>query len=569
MDSAGYLQITNTQDGGVTEVPLAGEKMVLGRATNIEIPLPGQTVSRKHAELFKDPYGRWWLRDLGSRNGTLVNGEELKDAYTLQVGDTIQIEEFAIRYRKSATQAGAKMPSSVAGMTMSAAGVTLGDAKVGPVRSLKDMTPPKIDAAHLKSLMKFAGDLLNTENDKTRLKMLCGLMVGETFHGNAALALRLDLQNPGSEPTVLCPPLTDGRTKDPYISKTLLKAVAAARSPVVASNSQGAGIGGGEEMVELSLVAAVQELSAVACPIASDDQHMDLLYLTLPSRFGTAEWLALASLAADQYQQANTAWESRRAAQEQAVIEKELHRAREIQMRLVPKDFKLDGLDVGFGFEPCKWVGGDYVDSIRLADGRQLIVVMDVCGKGMQAALITNGLHTTVHLLSAQGLGMVELVTKMNNHLVASLPDESFVTMFALAIDPKSGEYEAVNCGHPPAFIVKPSGETRQLKSGEHPPLGYLEIEITAEPGKLEKRELIAAYTDGLSEMVNEEDKMLEIDGVRERLQQVYSTPGSDSATRFNRTATQLAAALKQQLEHYRGAALPNDDVSFFVGVKS
>jgi hypothetical protein len=69
--------------------------------------------------------------------------------------------------------------------------------------------------------------------------------------------------------------------------------------------------------------------------------------------------------------------------------------------------------------------------------------------------------------------------------------------------------------------------------------------------------------------MVNEEDKMLEIEGVRQRLQQVYSTPGSDSATRFNRSATQLAAALKQQLEQYRGAALPNDDVSFFVGVKS
>ena len=154
---------------------------------------------------------------------------------------------------------------------------------------------------------------------------------------------------------VICEPLTDGRTKEPYISKTLLRSVAAAGAPVVASNTQAPGAG--TDMIELSLVADVQEMSAVACPIGDDGDTLDILYLTLPSRYGTSEWLALASLAAEQFEQANAAWDARKAAQEQAIIEKELQRAHEIQMRLVPKDFAADGLEVGFGFEPCLLCG--------------------------------------------------------------------------------------------------------------------------------------------------------------------------------------------------------------------
>ena len=563
MADEGFLQIRN-ETGVVATVPLAGDRMIIGRSANVDIVLEGQTVSRRHAELFKDPYGRWWVRDLGSRNGTLVNGTEAKEETVVQVGDLIQVEEFGLRFRKSVTQSGQRQPTSVAGMSIADAGVTLADVGVGPVKSLRDLEPPQVDANHLFTLTEFAGQLLATEDDDQRMKDLCELMVDQPFHGTSAMALRLGKDQKDREPVVLCEPVSAAaQNEPPYISSTVLRAVLAKEAPVVASNTQGPG--GGQDMVEMSLVAAVKEIAAVACPIASTSEYLDVLYVTLPAQYGTAKWMALASLASEQFGQAQAAWEARRAAQEQAVIEQELRRAHNIQMRLVPKDFNYEALDIGFGFEPCKWVGGDYVDALKMKDGRLFVTVMDVCGKGLQAALITTGLHTTVHLLIDQGLGLVDLVTTLNNHLVKTLPDESFVTMCSMAIDPVNGEIECVNCGHPPAFIVNRAGVAQDMQSGEHAPLGYIEMDITAEKYQLEKGQIVSSYSDGLSEMVNEADDMLGVDGVRTYISDVYKSPATDSATQMGTSATQVATLLKDKLANYKGKALPNDDTSYFV----
>ena len=113
------------------------------------------------------------------------------------------------------------------------------------------------------------------------------------------------------------------------------------------------------------------------------------------------------------------AWAARRHAQAHAAIERELLTARQIQTGLVPKKAKLDfkGLDVCVDFQPCKWVGGDYVDALPMPDGRVLFTVADVCGKGLQAALVTSSLHTMVRASVDVQPSLSALVERVNRHL--------------------------------------------------------------------------------------------------------------------------------------------------------
>lgn len=548
-----YLSVQ--KDGGeTTNVALLGDRMTIGRAQNVEIVLDSQTVSRRHAEVYTDPYGRWWIRDLGSRNGTIINGGKI-DEHVLQLGDSIRIEEYTLQFRRKSTYAGQRLPAT-------AAGITIGEMTAGPMRSLRDFVSPKIDASHISLLTELGGKLLRADSEDARLRMLCELMVSEHFHATCALAMRINRADPTQMEMLCAPVYAGGNEEPPHISRTLLRAVVQNDSPMVASNSPAGG--GGSDVVELSIVAAVRAMAAIACPMARDEESMEILYLTLPANFGTSEWLALAALACEQFENARAAWLARQQAEDQAVIEQELKRAHKIQMRLVPKDFKVSGLDIGFGFQPCKWVGGDYVDALPTRDERIFLTVMDVCGKGLQAALITTSLHTTIQLLIRQGLSLAQTVSTLNDHLIRTLPDESFVTMCAMVIDPRTGDLECVNFGHPPALLVDPQGNVRELQSGEHPPLGYLPLEPTVQKDNLPRGWLVCGYSDGLSEMINEQDAMLGIDGVKQYLAEIHRNP-TGSATQLVRDATQQSAALIEKLAQFQGKALTADDMSFFI----
>jgi serine phosphatase RsbU (regulator of sigma subunit) len=183
-----------------------------------------------------------------------------------------------------------------------------------------------------------------------------------------------------------------------------------------------------------------------------------------------------------------------------------------------------------------------------------------VCGKGLEAALIAAGLHTTVHVLVHEGLGVAALVRSLNRYLCATLPAGVFVTMCSLVIDPETGEIEQVNCGHPPPMIATPGGALREVETFEQAPLGFLDGdgEIVVTRDRLDHGQLLALYTDGLSELLDERDHMLEVEGLA-ALVAAVAVDGRASS------ATQLATRLRARLAAYRGAAVPADDASFIL----
>jgi hypothetical protein len=419
--------------------------------------------------------------------------------------------------------------------------------------------PPKVEASHLAALVEFGKALLLTDPAADRLAKLCEMMVGERFKGRSALALRLPRKGRAVKPPeLLCEPKREARDyskDDPYVSRTLLNAVRDSEQAVVASNTDARDAG--PEAVELSIAADVMMLAAAAVPLTTTAETIDVLYVNFPAAYGTPEWSALVELACGQYDLAQTIWAERRKAEQQAVIENELRQAKRIQMGLVPQEVKIDGLDVAIGFEPCRWVGGDYADVLAFGDGRVLVIIADVCGKGLQAAMITASLHTLVHTHVKPGAALLAIAERFNEYLSRSLPDESFVTMILLTIEPATGRLECINCGHPPAAIVTAAGGVRQMQSAANPPAGCMwPLELEAQQDELGPGDVVAMYTDGLSEMRGEEGDMLGMAGV-ERLIGRIRAEAADGCCQT------LSRELESRLSDHQADALAADDRCF------
>ena len=559
----GFLSIREGEGAPSRRVPLKGDRMVVGRSPDVELQLDNASVSRQHAELFLDAFGRWWIKDLGSRNGTFVNGEVTQDEELLKAGDSIQIETFVLEYEAAEGADGARPRKAPTGAGLEAnleMTLAVSDApESGSLQRLDQMAAPKIDSSHLSKLTEFSGVLLGTEDPLERVVELCRLMVGQPFQGNSAVAVRLDRgQEAEQEPKMLCEPVSGKNWRGgeaPYISRTMLREVMKSLVPIVASNT-GAG---GQDSLEISLAGSVMEMSAVACPIRVSDDQLDLMYVSFPGEFGTGEWLAMASLAADQYQQAEKVWEARAISEQQAVMEKDLARAERIQNGLIPDEIDIDKIEVGIGFEPCKWVGGDYVDVIERPDGKTYLVICDVCGKGLQAALITASLHTMMHMSVNGDASLPDLISRFNDYLCDTLPDESFVTAIGMILDRDTGDIETINCGHPPAMIVQKDGKVRELKASEHPPLGYVPFDFESEHAKVDVGELLSIFTDGLTELEDPAGNMLGIPGTGGCLERIFP-PDKQS-----RTIDELTNDLTAQLDAFQADAVRPDDRTFML----
>jgi len=537
---AAHLDI-RLDGGAVSRRVLAEPHVVIGRIAGVQIFLDHHTVSRRHAEMFCDPFGRWWIRDLRSTNGTFVNDEPVTER-ALAPGDRIAVGDFVLTFHVEAHD-----PAGAPGRV---AAVDSDDPT--EIRSLLDFQPPRLEAEHLRTLLDFGRQLIGVESAEERVAQLCQLAVHRDFHATAAVVLRLQ----GGVATQISRAYhPGGRIADdaPYVSRRVLHAVRETRAPVLAGNLRGAG-----DPEALDLTISRELMWIIACPLRVGADAIDLLHVTLPPSHGGAEWLSLFALAAEVYQQSEVTWAARRHAEAHAAVERELATARQIQRALLPKRLAFPGLDVAVGFEPCRWVGGDYVDAVPLPDGRVLLTVADVCGKGLHAALVASSLHTMVRACSDSAPSLAALVERVNRHLCEWLPEHSFVTMVAAAIDPATGAMECANTGHPPALIVDRDGDLRALQSAANPALGVAPFGVEAQRTLLELGDVLVMYTDGLTELRGPSREMLGQDRLGEGFARVC-------AAHRGERAVGVAEALRLLLEDFRGDQRPEDDRAFVV----
>jgi PAS domain S-box-containing protein len=186
-------------------------------------------------------------------------------------------------------------------------------------------------------------------------------------------------------------------------------------------------------------------------------------------------------------------------AQQRERIEQELRVARLIQHTLLPKSLpELEGHQIAVYYQPAREVGGDFYDFLRLPDGRLGLIVGDVSGKGVPAAIVMA--ITRTMLRAAYHLGSPgEILKQVNDNLFPDIPPNMFVTCLAALLDSRTGRLQYANAGHDLPYVRNSAGVSELWATGMPlglmPDMSYEEKEITLQPG-----ESILLYSDGLVE---------------------------------------------------------------------
>jgi serine phosphatase RsbU (regulator of sigma subunit)/predicted ester cyclase len=184
-------------------------------------------------------------------------------------------------------------------------------------------------------------------------------------------------------------------------------------------------------------------------------------------------------------------------------IEQELKVARDIQQASLPKEVpQLEGWQVSPHYHPAREVGGDFYDFFDLEEGRVGVAVGDATGKGTPAALAVSASSSMLRAV-AQAFGSAspgEVLSQVNETLVARIPANMFVTCFYAILDPKSGNLSYANAGHDLPYVRRGGGDAEELRArgmplGLMPGMSYEENEIVLDAG-----EAALFYSDGLVE---------------------------------------------------------------------
>ncbi len=273
-----------------------------------------------------------------------------------------------------------------------------------------------------------------------------------------------------------------------------------------------------------------QTRSELAVPIVSNAQVIGALNLESdqPAAFGEADAELLEFFAAAAAIAIEKALLHRQVVEKQR-LESQLRIARQVQAGLLPSaPPELAGYDLAAVNLPTWEIGGDYYDYIPLADGRLGLVVADVSGKGVPAALIMATFRAALRTALRRDGCATGVAEEMNRVLLEVTGAARFVTAVYGILDPASGRFTYVNCGHNPPLLLGADGRREVLDRGG-PALGlvlaagYEVGEVTLLPG-----ELLALYTDGVVEPADAAGQEFGRDRLEARLRDNAGRPAGD-----------------------------------------
>lgn len=191
---------------------------------------------------------------------------------------------------------------------------------------------------------------------------------------------------------------------------------------------------------------------------------------------------------------------------EQEAMKKELEIAQQVQQFLFPKVLpETDQLHIAAQYLPHHNVGGDYYDYLPLNDGKFIICIADVSGKGIPAALIMSNFQASLHTLVRKTANLKEIVEDLNIQINYSGNGESFITFFIALYNPKDHSLEYINCGHN-LPLISIDNEGAQLLDLGTTVLGMFNPLPFNNKGRFENitQFTLFCYTDGLTESEND-----------------------------------------------------------------
>jgi serine phosphatase RsbU (regulator of sigma subunit) len=206
----------------------------------------------------------------------------------------------------------------------------------------------------------------------------------------------------------------------------------------------------------------------------------------------------------------------------------DLEAARKIQFSLVPGEiFCKKDVVVHARMLPAKIVGGDYYDVLELDERRLAVIVGDVAGKGLPAAMLMASVAGSVRALCSAGLRGSELITALNRHVRTTTSDGRFVTLFYGEVDSTTGEMMYVNAGHNPPILLRSDGRLERLQPTAMV-LGVVgNAGVEARHVEIKPADRLLLFTDGFPEAFNKGDEAYGEERLTESFVRARTLPSS------------------------------------------
>ncbi len=499
---------------------LVSDRLVLGRHPSCEVVLENAVISRQHARMMKQG-DSYVIEDLGSRNGTYVNGEKVSGLQLIKENDRIRICDIVLQYLNELPQIDA---------TISEGLVDEQDNHPAGVATLDDDSfsgDLESSSSIITTLNALSRSVRLDVRPEAKLRAILELstLFGRTIDLDAVLKKTLEclfrifpqielgyvlLLDPHSKlPVVKAARSGSGdETTDVPVSMTVIERVLQDQEAILCED-----IEDDTRFRDSESASALQIRSMMCAPLSgSDEEAFGAIQLTtknLKKTFTQDDLDLLVSVTA----QAGLAIENANLHAEVVhshEMERDLEVATQIQLGFLPnKRPEFSGYEFFHFYRAAQQVGGDYFDYVKLPDGRLAIVVADVSGKGVPAALLMARLSSAVRyqLVAQNNLG--EAVTELNRELLESSLGFRFITLVIALLEPDSNSITLVNAGHLPPLL-------HDLEKGD-----YIEGEFSGLPLGIGKDSVYSEhrcdippggsllfYTDGITETANAQGKL-------------------------------------------------------------
>lgn len=475
-------------------------RCVLGRHPDCDVPIDQLDASRHHAQIVCVG-GEYFLEDLHSRNGTWLNRQRVKKREKLAEGDNIRISETTLEFLHGLLGKPARPQARV----------VVGDrAGSEPAAEVIQCEIPSnresnraglLMRAELEALLEIAQSLRKT----LVFDELCPLVLESALKlFPAADRGFLLIVGDDGNPEVRAVKVRRGPAdQEARLSLAIIRRVIQSQQAVLSADAAG------DFRFKNSDSLSDAPIRSMMCAPLIDAQGRSFGVLQVDTidqrgRFEENHLNVLAAVAV----QASMALDHARLHEQalrQREIERDLELADQVQRSLLPSARpQIAGYRFFDYYRPASSVGGDHYNYIPLPDGRLAVVVADVTGRGLGAALLIAKFAAEVryHLLTASR--PAQAISRINETLCASIGENQLITLVLMVLDPTSGRVHVVTAGHPPALLCPPGGPAAAIgtqKTGfplgafEH--AGYEEVEIQLPPGGL-----VLAYTDGVIDAV-------------------------------------------------------------------
>jgi len=236
-------------------------------------------------------------------------------------------------------------------------------------------------------------------------------------------------------------------------------------------------------------------------------------------------------------------------------LKNDLEIAREIQQAMLPNGvFTADGIETVGISRPANTVGGDFYDILPLPDGRVVVAVGDVAGKGSPAALLMALLLAMLRTLVDEGLEPAPLVTRLNVQVTRHAPGTRFITLLYAVFDPRTGVLTYVNAGHMPPMLMRSDGTSARLTEGGIALGMFGHSTYTTGQVTIECEDIVAIYSDGITEAEDPTGRPFDEAGLESAL-----------AAHRHDSLSAMGAAVVRAVEQYTADTRLADDLTILL----